>query len=105
MLLEEAIKIHTQNQWKIDILELLWIKLWDNNFNENYYTNKIEHLKKWNYFISDLDWTFFRWMVSQEVFSLFVKYVKTQDILNLDLNIYKEFLDDNKYFHEIEKKA
>lgn len=105
MLLKEAIETQRLNNNKIDILELLWIKISDNHFDEKYYLEKIEKLEKWDYFFSDLDWTFFRWMLSKETFTLFVKFVKKQDLLTFDTQKFKEFLDDNLYFDELEKKA
>ena len=61
MLLKEALKIH-KNSWnKLDILEILWAKLENDYLSEKHYKEKIEKLPKWDFFISDLDWTFFRW--------------------------------------------
>lgn len=105
MLLKEAIKTQKLNNNKIDILELLWISISDNHFDEKYYIEKIDKLEKWDYFFSDLDGTFFRGMLSKETFSLFVKFVKKQDLLSFDPSRFKEFLEDNRYFDKLEKKA
>jgi len=105
MLLKEALKMHKNTKWKIDILETLWIEIKNNYLDNNFYKQKIKDLPKWKYFISDLDWTFFRWTLIKEAFSLFAKYLRDQDISNMDLEKYKEFLDDFKLFKSIEKDA
>jgi len=66
---------------------------------------QIDNLPKWNYFISDLDWTFFRWMLIKEAFSLFIKYIQNQKIQNLKINLYKNFLDDYIKFKQLENDA
>lgn len=105
MLLKEAIALHKKHNWKTDILEFVWIELRENYLNEDYYKSKINKLEVWDYFISDLDWTFFRWMLSQETFSLFFKYIKRQNLLNYDAWEFKEFLEDNKFFDKLERDA
>lgn len=105
MLLEEAIKIHQNNKWKTDILELLWIEIEENFSKEPYYTDKLKSLKNKKIFISDLDGTFFRWTMTKEIFSIFFKFVKNKDITTLETSKVKEFLDDNLYFNNLEKKA
>lgn len=105
MLLKEVLRQEKEEKWKKDILEFLSIDIKNDYFWETYYKNKIESLPSWDYFISDLDWTFFRWVLSQETFSLFFKYIKNQNILKYDLNIFKEFIEDNMYFDILEKKA
>lgn len=105
MLLKEAIELHKKHNWKTDILELLWIELRDNYLEEEYYKNKLNTLEPWDYFISDLDWTFFRGMLSQETFSLFFKYIKRQNLLNYDAWEFKEFLEDNKFFDKLERDS
>jgi len=105
MLLKEALKIH-KNSWnKLDILEILWAKLENDYLSEKHYKEKIEKLPKWDFFISDLDWTFFRWTLIQEAFSLFIKYIKNLDIRKVDTEFYKSFLDDYIYFINIETDA
>jgi len=105
MLLKEALEIHKKSKWKIDILETLWIEIKNNYLQEEFYKNKISKLPTWKYFISDLDWTFFRWTLIKEAFSLFTKYLRDQNISNIDLEKYKNFLDDFKLFKKIEKDA
>lgn len=105
MLLKEALNIQKESKWQIDILELAWIKIKYDYCEEKYYKNKVSKLPKWNYFISDLDWTFYRWVLIKEAFSSFAKYLTEQDIRNIDLERYKEFLDDFKFFKELEKDA
>lgn len=105
MLLEEALEMYKNSKWKIDILELLWIEIRDDFCEEDFYKQRAKKLPKWKYFISDLDWTFFRWTLIKEAFSLFVKYFKSRDILDLDLEKYTEFLTDLKLFRQIEKEA
>ena len=105
MKLQEALKIHKNSKWKIDILETLGIKIKNNYIEENFYKQKIKNLPKAKYFISDLDWTFFRWTLIKEAFSLFAKYLRDQNIDNINLEKYKEFLDDYKLFKQIEKDA
>lgn len=60
MLLKEAIHLHNQHKGKTDILELLGIEIREDYQEETYYSDKIERLETGNYFISDLDGTFFR---------------------------------------------
>jgi len=101
MKLEEAIKIVKLNPW-MDILTTLGIKVYDDYDIEKVYWDKINKLPEWEYFISDLDWTFFRGVLLQEAFTLFSKYVRNLDIRNLDIERYKDFLDDYKYFLSLE---
>ena len=105
MLLKEALEIHKKSHWKIDILETLWIEIKNDYLNEKFYQNKIKNLPKWNYFLSDLDWTFFRWTLIQEAFSIFAKYLRCERIEKVDLEEYKKFLEDLKFFKDLEKKA
>lgn len=105
MLLKEALETHKNSKWKIDILELLWIELRNDYCKQEFYNNKVSDLPKWKYFISDLDWTFFRWTLIKEAFSLYAKYLKDLNIEKINLERYKEFLDDFKLFKEIEKDA
>ena len=90
---------------KRDILEILWISFNEGYISQDYYIDKIDLMHKWNYFISDLDGTFFRWVLQKEAFTLFVKFVKKQNYLDLDIEEYHEFLIDVKFFHDLEKKA
>ena len=105
MLLKEALEIHKKSKWKIDILETLWIEIKNDYLKEEFYKNKISKLPRGKYFLSDLDWTFFRWTLIKEAFSLFAKYLKNQNIDNINLERYKSFLDDYKLFKQIEKDA
>jgi len=105
MLLKKALIIHKNSNWKTDILETLWIKIKNNYLEKKFYKNKVEKLPKWKYFLSDLDWTFFRGTLIKEAFSLFAKYLRNQNIENINLEKYKEFLDDYKLFKKIEKDA
>jgi len=105
MELQKAIEELKSENNKKDILEILWIKFCEDFSQEDYYTNKIDALPKWEYFLSDLDGTFFRWTLQKEAFSLFVKFVKKQDILQYDVNKYSEFLKDLQYFDILEKQA
>lgn len=101
MKLQEAIQIVKLNPW-MDILTTLWIKVYDDYDIEKVYWKDIEKLPEWEYFISDLDGTFFRWVLLQEAFTQFSKYVRNLDIRNIDIERYKDFLDDYKYFLELE---
>lgn len=103
--LENAIKIYKNSKWKIDILETIWFELKTDFENEKHYKSKIDNLPTWNYFISDLDGTFFRGTLIQEAFTLFVKYIRLEKLQKLDLNIYKHFLDDYVLFKELENDA
>ncbi len=106
MKLNEAIILLSKHWWKVDILELLWIELRNNILSEPYYKESFSKLPVWDYFVSDLDWTFFRWMLAKETFSYFFKFIKKKDLIRYsDIERIKEFLDDNKYFDELEKKA
>ena len=105
MILEKAL-IELKNKWNTkDILEILWIKFNYNYFNHNYYYNKLDLLPKWDYFISDLDGTFFRWTLQKEAVTLFIKFVRKQDYLDLDFDKYQCFLKDVKFFNDLEKQA
>ena len=104
MRLEDAIK-STKEAWNTkDILEFLWINMLD-NYNKKYYSEKIERLPNWEYFISDLDWTFFRWTLQKEAVSLFIKYVVSKELYNINTDNYYEFLKDLEYFNKLEKQA
>jgi len=106
MKLNEAINLLLKHWWKVDILELLWIELKTDFLEEKYYKNSFEKLPIWKYFVSDLDGTFFRWMLWKETFSYFFKFIKKKDLIRYDnLERIKDFLDDNFYFDELEKKA
>ena len=105
MNLENAlVELNWENNTR-DILEILWITFRCDYENQEYYKNKLDLMHKWNYFISDLDGTFFRWVLQKEAFSLFVKFVKKQNYLDFDLDDYYNFLNDIKFFNELEKKA
>ncbi len=104
MRLADAIK-STKEAWNTkDILEFLWIDML-NDYNKKYYSEKIERLPKWEYFISDLDWTFFRWTLQKEAVSLFIKYVVSKELYNINTDNYYEFLKDLEYFNKLEKQA
>ncbi len=105
MILKEALELHKKSKWKLDILETLWIEVKNDYHNNNYYNKLIDKLPKWNYFISDLDWTFFRWTLIKEAFTVFAKYLREQDITTINLEKYKQFLDDFKLFKKLEKEA
>lgn len=105
MKLSEAIKIHSQQAGKTDILDLVPIEIREDFLSDTYYSDFVEQLPKWNYFLSDLDGTFFRGMLSQETFSLFSKYIKKRNLLSYDLSELNDFLEDNKYFDMLEKQA
>lgn len=105
MKLSEAIKLHTGQAGKTDILDLVPIEIREDFLSEEYYTTAIEQLPSWKYFLSDLDGTFFRGMLSQETFSLFSKYIKKQDLLSYNLSELTDFLEDNKHFDMLEKQA
>lgn len=105
MILEKAL-IELNNKWNTrDILEILWITFRCDYLSHHYYKNKLKFLVPWDYFISDLDWTFFRGTLQKEAVSLFIKFVRKQDYLNLDLEKYQCFLRDVKFFDDLEKKA
>ena len=105
MKLESAMELLQDKNNKLDILEILWIKFSADFLAEDYYTEKIKELPKWDYFISDLDGTFFRWVLQKEAFTLFVKFVKKQDILEANTSDYMDFIDDLKFFDKLEKQA
>ena len=88
-----------------DILEILGIEFNNDFINQKYYSDRINLMNSWDYFVSDLDWTFFRWVLQKEAFSLFVKFIKKQNFLDLDLDNYCLFLKDVEFFNELEKKA
>jgi len=105
MLLKEALEIYKNTEWKIDILETLWINIKNDYLKENFYIERIKKLPKWKYFLSDLDWTFFRWTLIKEAFTVFAKYLRSLDIEKINVEQYKEFLDDFKLFKDLEKLA
>ena len=105
MILEKALFELNNKENTRDILEMLWINFRSDYFSQDYYNNKVGLLPKWDYFISDLDWTFFRWVLQKEAVSLFIKFVRKQDYLNLDIDEYHWFLIDVKFFNNLEKKA
>lgn len=105
MELEKVLEeLKSQNNDK-DVLELLWIEFENNFLKYFYYTNKISSMPKWEYFISDLDWTFFRWTLQKEAVSFFIKFVKKQDFLNFNIWDYSDFLKDLHFFNKLEKDA
>lgn len=105
MLLKKALETHKKSAWKKDILEFLWFKIKKDFCENDFYKQKAKKLPKWKYFISDLDGTFFRWTLIKESFSIFIKYFKETDLENIDIKIYKEFLDDLKLFKSMERDA
>ncbi len=103
--LEHALKKQKNSNWTLDILEILWISF-DNDFeNHGYYSQKIKNLPKWEYFLSDLDGTFFRWVLQKEAFSIFSKMIRKLDATKMDIDSYYHFLQDYKFFSTLEKKA
>ncbi len=105
MLLQEALEIHKKSKWKIDILETLWAEIKNNYYEQKFYQKIVDKLPIGEYFISDLDWTFFRGILIKEAFTIFAKYLREQDVTTINLIKYKEFLDDFKLFKKLEKEA
>ena len=105
MLLKDALEVSIQTQWKTDILETVWIEVKKDYLNEKYYLDRANNLPKWRYFLSDLDWTFYRWFLIKDTFTLFVKYFKELDIDKINLSVYKEFIEDYQLFRKMEKQA
>jgi hypothetical protein len=60
MELEKAMEMLNDKNNKLDILEILGIKFQEDYLSEKYYTDKLNQLPKGEYFLSDLDGTFFR---------------------------------------------
>lgn len=87
-----------------DILEILGIEMIE-NYDTDYYNERIEKLPKWEYFISDLDWTFFRWSLQKEAVSLFIKFVVSKSYYNINPEKFFEFIKDLEYFNFLEKQA
>lgn len=103
--LEQALQKQRDSNWKLDILEILWIHF-DYNFESHkYYSKKIEALPQWEYFISDLDGTFFRWVLQKEAFSIFSKMIRKLDATKMNIDDYYQFLQDYNFFSTLEKKA
>lgn len=75
------------------------------NYDTDYYNERIEKLPKWEYFISDLDWTFFRWSLQKEAVSLFIKFVVSKSYYNINPEKFFEFIKDLEYFNFLEKQA
>ncbi|RAL56597.1 hypothetical protein BLD25_02960 [Candidatus Gracilibacteria bacterium GN02-872] len=104
MRLADAIKSTKEAGNTKDILEFLGIDML-NDYNKKYYSEKIERLPKGEYFISDLDGTFFRGTLQKEAVSLFIKYVVSKELYNINTDNYYEFLKDLEYFNKLEKQA
>lgn len=105
MKLEEVLEVLKQKTNDKDILEHLWIKFRLDYLNQDYYNQKILSMHRWDYFISDLDGTFFRWVLQKEAFTIFVKFVKKHNYLDLNIDDYYLFLKDLEFFNKLEKKA
>ena len=105
MNLEKVLDYLKNDKSDKDILEHLWIKFRTDYDKQDYYLGKMSLMHSWNYFISDLDGTFFRWVLQKEAVTAFVKYLKKQNYLELDLDNYYLFLKDLDYFTKLEKKA
>jgi len=105
MRLEKVLEILKEETNKKDILEHLWICFRTDYYNQKYYNEKINLMNNWDYFISDLDWTFFRWVLQKEAFTIFVKFVKKHNYLDLNIDAYYDFLKDLEFFNILEKKA
>lgn len=105
MNLEEVLEILKQKSNDKGILEHLWIKFRTDYENQDYYLNRISLMHSWDYFISDLDDTFFRGVLQKEAFTIFVKFVKKHNYLDLNIEDYYLFLKDLKFFNTLEKKA
>lgn len=104
MNLENAV-LQTKKEWNTkDILEILGIEMIE-NYDTDYYNERIEKLPKWEYFISDLDWTFFRWSLQKEAVSLFIKFVVSKSYYNINPEKFFEFIKDLEYFNLLEKQA
>lgn len=104
MRLEKALNKTKENWNTKDILEILWMKMIE-NYDTEYYNEKISRLPKWEYFISDLDWTFFRWTLQKEAVSLFIKFVISKSYYNINPEKYFEFIKDLEFFNSLERKA
>lgn len=104
MNLKKAIQTIKSKDDDRDILELLGIE-YQKNYDSHYYREKIEKMPRGDYFISDLDGTFFRWVLQKEAFSLFVKFVLNKNTYDIKPDAYYEFMKDLAYFRELEKKA
>ncbi len=105
MNLEKVLDYLKQDNNDKDILEHLWINFRTDYLNQSYYLKKMSLMHSWNYFISDLDGTFFRWVLQKEAVTAFVKYLKKQNYLELNLDNYYLFLKDLEFFTKLEKKA
>lgn len=104
MRLEDAV-LQTKKEGNTkDILEILGIEMIE-NYDTDYYNERIEKLPKWEYFISDLDWTFFRWSLQKEAVSLFIKFVVSKSYYNINPEKFFEFIKDLEYFNFLEKQA
>ena len=99
MRLEDAINMTKQTWNTKDILEILWVCMVD-DYWKDYYKKKIEMLPKSEYFISDLDWTFFRGTLQKEACSLFIKFVVSKRYYDINPEEYYEFLKDLEYFNK-----
>ncbi|MDD3144534.1 MAG: hypothetical protein PHV23_00320 [Candidatus Gracilibacteria bacterium] len=105
MRLEKVLDLLKQKDNKKDILEHLGIKFRTDYDNQDYYKNKMHSMHIGNYFISDLDGTFFRGVLQKEAFTVFVKFVKKHNYLDLNIDDYYSFLKDLEFFNKLEKKA
>ncbi|MDD2907205.1 MAG: hypothetical protein PHH98_01055 [Candidatus Gracilibacteria bacterium] len=105
MELEKVLDLIKQKSNDKDILEHLGIRFRIDYENQDYYNDKMHLMHRGDYFISDLDGTFFRGVLQKEAFTIFVKFVKKHNYLDLNIDDYYLFLKDLEFFNKLEKKA
>ena len=103
--LKQLYEILVKNGKDWDVLESLGYSIKNADSNVKYYQYKIDTLPEWKYFISDLDWTFYRGFTIELTIDYFVNYVKSLSINSISLESYKNFIEDYYYFSKIKQKA
>ncbi len=88
-----------------DILDYLGMEYSTDWQSFEHISEFVSNLPKGNYFVSDLDWTFFRGFLIQEAFNEFIKYVRNIDIRKLDVELYSQFIKDLGVFYQLKKQA
>ncbi len=75
------------------------------DFDIDYYKEKFSQLPIWDYFVSDLDWTFYRWILLEYVVNKFVEFIRYQDFWKINIKLYHQFIDDVVDFLHLKRKA
>ncbi len=105
MNLQEILNSNDFTSREKDILDYLDIEYTTDRQSFRKISEFVSNLPRGNYFVSDLDWTFFRGFLIQEAFNEFIKYVRNIDIRKLDTELYGQFIRDLGVFYQLKKQA